>query len=141
MLELSRPPTLRTGMLAEEALWGCHGVLSVMHGENQAKELDLLRLKEKVDAGADFIITQFFYDLPQFFSFYEVGFTLCVSSCLVPIAWLCCDCCQRARAMGISCPILPGYMIIQTYAGFTKFTKWCKTSVPKEVSRNVAADN
>lgn len=37
---------------------------------------------------------------------------------------------QSCRDMGIKCPILPGYMVAQTFSGFQKFTSWCRTSVP-----------
>ena len=42
--------------------------------------------------------------------------------------------CQNARAIGITCPILPGHMVVQTYRGFKRFTTWCKTKVPREMS-------
>lgn len=80
----------------------------------QSRLLDLERLKAKVDAGADFIITQFFYDVDMYLEFVE-----------------------RCRALGIACPILPGYMPIQTYKGFCKFTKWCRTRVPEFVLRDL----
>jgi methylenetetrahydrofolate reductase (NADPH) len=57
-------------------------------GHPQSREntdSDLIFLKEKVDAGADFILTQFFYD-PEVF----LGFV------------------SRCNAIGINCPILPG---------------------------------
>ncbi len=82
----------------------------------QARQLDLQRVKAKVDAGADFIVTQFFYDVPAYFK-WEAA----------------------ARAAGIKCPILPGYMPIQTYKGFKKFTDWCKTAVPPQVAADLAA--
>ena len=34
---------------------------------------------------------------------------------------------------GISCPILPGIMPIQSYGGFRRMTSLCKTLVPKEI--------
>ena len=43
--------------------------------------------KEKVDAGADFVLTQFFYDTQMFINFLE-----------------------RCRAANITCPIIPGTM-------------------------------
>ena len=48
--------------------------------------------REKVDAGADFIITQLFFKASTFKKFVD-------------------DC----RAIGITCPILPGIMPIQSY--------------------------
>ena len=71
----------------------------------------MIRLKEKIDAGADFIITQFFYDVNIFQTFYE-----------------------KCQAIGIHVPILPGYLPIQNYNSFVKFTNWCKTKVPSSIS-------
>lgn len=60
------------------------------HPEAESYEQDLRHLKEKVDAGADFIITQLFFRADTFFKFLD-------------------DC----RAIGITCPILPGIFPIQ----------------------------
>eukprot|EP00921_Rhytidocystis_pertsovi_P021460 GHVQ01034260.1.p1 GENE.GHVQ01034260.1~~GHVQ01034260.1.p1 ORF type:complete len:528 (+),score=29.25 GHVQ01034260.1:450-2033(+) len=80
------------------------------HLESTSKEDDLQRLKDKVDAGADFIITQLFYDLTEFYDFVT-----------------------NARALGITCPIIPGIMPIQSYAGFKKMTGLCNTKVPPDI--------
>lgn len=80
----------------------------------QARALDLQRLKAKVDAGADFIITQFFYD------------PLCYTTFL-----------EAARGAGIACPLIPGYMPIQSYEGFSKFVTWCRTRVPLTVQMDL----
>ncbi|RHY89364.1 hypothetical protein DYB35_007802 [Aphanomyces astaci] len=77
---------------------------------DQARRVDMLRLKEKQDAGADFIITQFFFDVDKL------------------LQWI-----RDCRQVGITIPILPGYLPIQTYNSFLKFTNWCKTSVPPQV--------
>jgi methylenetetrahydrofolate reductase (NADPH) len=37
------------------------------------------------------------------------------------------------KAWGILCPIVPGLMCINAYAGFCKMTKFCKTRVPAEL--------
>jgi len=73
------------------------------------KELDYL--KQKIDAGADFIITQMFFDADTFIAFVN-------------------DC----RRKGINCPIVPGLMCINNYGGFKKMTGFCKTRVPKELA-------
>jgi len=90
----------------------CIGVAAYPEGhlENPDKEDDLMRLKEKVDAGADFIITQLFYDTNGYLEFVD-----------------------RARSIGIEVPILPGIMPIQSYSGFKKMTSFCKTKVPQQI--------
>jgi methylenetetrahydrofolate reductase (NADPH) len=59
---------------------------------------------------SDLIITQLFYDCDLFIKFVQ-------------------DC----RRVGITCPILPGIMLIQSYPGFQKMTKFCKTKVPQRI--------
>lgn len=48
----------------------------------QTRKLDLTRLKEKVDAGADMVITQFFYDVDLFLQFQKVLGDLCTCICV-----------------------------------------------------------
>lgn len=60
------------------------------HPEAQSYDEDLQHLKEKVDAGADFVITQLFFRADTFLKFVD-------------------DC----RANGITCPVLPGIFPIQ----------------------------
>lgn len=74
-------------------------------------EADVQHLKEKVEAGADFIITQLFYSCDKFFS------------------WV-----RMCRDAGISVPIVPGIMPIQNYPGFKRMTGFCKTFVPDEIT-------
>lgn len=71
---------------------------------------EMKHLKEKMDAGADFIITQFFYDTNLFLDFVK-----------------------RCRATGIECPILPGIMPIQSFSSFSRMTEYCNIAVPKEI--------
>jgi len=81
-----------------------------MHVEAESKEKDLQYLKEKIDAGADFVITQLFYSVDLFLQWVD-------------------DC----RKIGITCPIIPGIMPIQNYRGFKRMTGFCKTFVPQEI--------
>jgi len=80
------------------------------HPEAQSYEDDLLHLREKVDAGADFIITQLFFKASTFKKFVD-------------------DC----RAFGINCPILPGIMPIQSYDSLRHIVKLSKLEVPQEI--------
>jgi len=78
--------------------------------------MELQYLKAKCDAGADFIITQLFFDCDTYAAFVE-------------------DC----RAVGITIPIVPGVMCIQSYAGFKKMAAFCKTRVPDELRARMDA--
>jgi methylenetetrahydrofolate reductase (NADPH) len=80
----------------------------VCNDEDYAKEIAYL--KEKIDAGGDFIITQMFFDASLYHKFVN-------------------DC----RAAGILCPIVPGIMCINNYPGFVKMSQFCKTRVPDHV--------
>lgn len=62
-----------------------------------SRQDDINFLKQKVDAGADFVITQLFYDNKIFFE------------------WV-----QDCRRAGISCPIIPGIMPILGYDRFIR---------------------
>jgi len=75
---------------------------------------ELAYLKQKVDAGADMIITQMFFDVDVYLQFVR-------------------DC----REIGISVPILPGIMLVQAYAGFKRMVAFAKTRVPKYILAEV----
>ena len=66
-------------------------------------------MRAKVDAGADFIVTQMFYDYDTF------------------ERWV-----RDLRGAGITIPILPGIMPIQGWQSFQKTTSFSKTIVPQE---------
>lgn len=96
----------------------CVAVAGFPEGHPQGRGTDadteLRHLRAKVDAGADFVLTQFFYD-PQVFLDY-------VASC---------------RATGIQCPVIPGMMPIQSFSSFQKMTSFCRTRVPPKVWRDL----
>ncbi|XP_043854162.1 methylenetetrahydrofolate reductase isoform X2 [Dromiciops gliroides] len=80
------------------------------HPEAANFEEDLQYLKEKVSAGADFIITQLFFRVDTFLNF--------VKAC---------------AAIGITCPILPGIFPIQGYHSLRQLVKLSKLEVPQEI--------
>ncbi|EPS96830.1 hypothetical protein FOMPIDRAFT_1167087 [Fomitopsis schrenkii] len=91
----------------------CVGVTAYPDGhpdKETDEEGELEFLKQKIDAGGDFIITQLFYDVDSF------------------LAWV-----GKVRQKGITVPIIPGIMPIQTYASFLRMTKLCGTRVPPEL--------
>jgi methylenetetrahydrofolate reductase (NADPH) len=71
-------------------------------------------LKVKCDAGADFIITQLFYDMESFEK------------------WV-----KECRAAGISVPIIPGVMPIQNFASFRRLVKLTGCPVPDSIMRDL----
>ena len=72
------------------------------------KPADWRHLKEKVEAGADFIITQLFFDNADYFEFRD----------------------HVVQKLGVNVPILPGIIAIVSGTQITKFTQLCGAKIP-----------
>ncbi|PVU89573.1 hypothetical protein BB561_005282 [Smittium simulii] len=77
---------------------------------NEDIDKDIIVLKKKIDAGADFVVSQLFYDTSKYMLWYN-----------------------KCLENGITVPILPGIMPIQSYSGFERMVKLCNISVPDEI--------
>lgn len=87
----------------------CLGVAGYPEGHPQClnRTRDLEHLKRKVDAGANFITTQLFFDNADFYRFRD-----------------------EARSMGIKVPIVAGIMPITNVAQIKRFTSTCGAKIP-----------
>jgi len=81
------------------------------HIESASRDEDLRNLKQKVDAGLDFVITQLFFDNAFYFDFVE-----------------------RARRVGINIPIVPGIMPITSHEQIHRFIRLCGATLPMRLS-------
>ena len=77
------------------------------HQEAPDAQTDLLNLKRKVEAGADVVVTQLFYDNDDFFSFRE-----------------------RYEALGINAPLVPGILPVTNFAQIKRITSLCGAKLP-----------
>ncbi len=87
-----------------------------MHGDARSMEEDLRHLKAKVDAGADYIVTQLFFDNGRFFDFVA-----------------------RCRAIGITVPIIPGIKPLATLKHLTLLPATFHCHIPEALQREVLA--
>ena len=86
-----------------------------IHPESSSYQADLGYFKQKVDAGADAAITQYFYNADAYFRFVDY----CTSA-------------------GIRIPIVPGIMPITNYGNLARFSAKCGAEIPRWLDRRLA---
>lgn len=86
------------------------------HEEATSPEADIAHLRAKIDAGADYIVTQLFYDNARFFDFVA-----------------------RCRAAGIGVPIIPGIKPLATVRHLELLPRTFGCRIPEELEREVLA--
>ena len=84
------------------------------HLQAETLEADIANLRRKVDAGADTIITQLFYDNAPYFNFVE-----------------------KVRAAGITVPVVPGLMPILSAGQILRITSMCGASIPPNLQKSL----
>lgn len=72
------------------------------------KHTDWRHLREKIDAGADFVVTQLFFDNADYFEFRD----------------------HLAGKLGVKVPLVPGVISILSATQITKFTQLCGAKIP-----------
>jgi methylenetetrahydrofolate reductase (NADPH) len=82
-----------------------------IHPDAADRASDLRYAREKVEAGACFLITQLFFDNELYLEFVD-----------------------DARAAGIDVPIIPGIMPITNYGQIRRFTEMCGASIPDQLT-------
>ena len=84
------------------------------HVEAHNRDEDLQNLRQKVAAGAEFLVTQLFFDNAFYFDFVE-----------------------RCRRAGIHVPIVPGLMPLTNYDQVERFTRLCGATIPRRLQLEV----
>ncbi len=120
---LNQVANLNAGIYLDDELKGTHktefciGVAGYpeKHFEAPNMDTDLQYLKAKVDAGADYIITQMFFDNAKYYEF--------VKSC---------------RGVGINVPIIPGLKPIYNKKQLTMLPKVFSIELPTDLSNQVS---
>ena len=84
------------------------------HPQARRAQEDLLHFKQKVEAGANSAMTQYFYNPDAYFHFAE-----------------------EVQAMGVSIPIVPGIMPIAGFSQLARFSDTCGAEIPRWVRRKM----
>ncbi|SOE52537.1 5,10-methylenetetrahydrofolate reductase [plant metagenome] len=86
-----------------------------MHPQAESPSADLRHFADKVAAGADSAITQYFFNADAYFDFLD-----------------------RTQALGVSVPIVPGIMPITNNTQLTRFSQMCGAEIPRWIRLRLA---
>ena len=116
MRDLNRGKYLHDVIETDDRCDFCIGVAGYpeKHLEAPSLQTDLKRLKEKVDAGADYVVTQMFFDNQKFFDFVKA-----------------------AKAIGIDVPIIPGIKPIAIQKHLQLLPQVFKVDLPQDLIKAV----
>lgn len=84
------------------------------HVECKDKQQDLLNLKNKIDQGADLVVTQLFFDNADYFHLVE-----------------------RLHKMGVKIPIVAGIMPVTNGSQIQRFASMCGAKIPVELAKGI----
>jgi len=117
IVNLGKGQYLENDLKNNKPLDFCIGVAGYpeKHFEAPNRDVDLAYLKQKVDAGADYIVTQMFFDNQVYYDFVD-----------------------RCRAVGITVPIIPGIKPINLKNQLTVLPKIFSIDLPKELADELA---
>ena len=117
MVDLKKGKYLEEDLKNNAPLDFCIGVAGYpeKHFEAPNMEQDMIFLKQKVDAGADYIVTQMFFDNRVYFDFV-----------------------QKCRAAGINVPIIPGLKPINLQNQLTVLPKIFSIDIPVDLAKALA---
>lgn len=88
------------------------------HPESVTFADDIYYTRRKIEAGADFVVTQLFFDVREYFDF--VG---------------------KLRALGVNTPILPGILPIQSFESVRRILSLCGANIPGKLYLELEAAN
>jgi len=85
-----------------------------IHPESDSVETEIRFFKDKIEAGANSAITQYFYNADAYFRFRDL-----------------CD------SAGINVPLVPGIMPITNYKGIVRFSELCGAEIPRWIEKHL----
>jgi methylenetetrahydrofolate reductase (NADPH) len=84
------------------------------HPQAASPQEDLKNFKRKVEAGADSVITQYFYNADAYFRFVD-----------------------ECEAMGVDIPVVPGIMPINKFSQLARFSDACGAEIPRWIRKRL----